>query len=106
MMRVLELRFGQTFVIVDCAVPDELYLWHPRDGLEVWMKNRLLRLAGLVVAMAIRFGGGVERLVAAGQESRLGAAWVSNAYLGEFILLFWGDYDISEQESTMLATRE
>jgi len=65
MVRVLELRFGQPFVIVDGAVPDELYLRHSRDGLEVRMEDGLLRFAGLVVAMTVRFRGGVERLVAA-----------------------------------------
>ena len=74
MVWVLELRFGQPFVIVDCAVPDELYLWHPRDGLEVRVKDGLLRFPGLIVSVTVRFGGGVEGLVAAGKEARLGVA--------------------------------
>jgi len=53
MMRVLELRFGQPFVIVHCAVPDELYLWYTRNGSEIRVENRLLRFAGLVVTMTI-----------------------------------------------------
>lgn len=62
MVWVFELRFVQPFVIVDCAVPDKLYLWHPRNGLEVRVKDRLLRFTGLIVSMAVRFGGGVECL--------------------------------------------
>jgi hypothetical protein len=62
MVRVLELRFGQPFVIVHCAVPDKLYLWHTRNGLEIRMEDGLLRFACLVVAMTVGFGGGVERL--------------------------------------------
>ena len=62
MVRVLELRFCQSFVIVHCAVPDKLHLWHPRNGLEVRMKDGLLGFARLVVAMTVRFGRGVERL--------------------------------------------
>ena len=52
MVGVIELRFGQPFMIIDCAVPDELHLWHPRDGLEV-RKDGLFRFADLVVAMAV-----------------------------------------------------
>jgi len=61
-VRVLELRFSQPFVIVHCAVPDELHLWHMRNGLEIGMEDGLLRFACLVVAVTVRFGGGVERL--------------------------------------------
>jgi len=53
MMRVLELRFGQPFVIVHCAVPNELYLWYTRNGFEIRVEDRLLRFAGLVVTMTI-----------------------------------------------------
>lgn len=63
MVRVLELRFGQPFVIVHCAVPDELYLWYTRNSLEIRVEDGILRFAGLVVAMTVRLGGGVERLI-------------------------------------------
>ena len=62
MVRVLELRFGQPFVIVNCAVPDKLYLRHTWNGFEIRVEDGLLRFTGLVITMAIRFGGGVERL--------------------------------------------
>ena len=62
MVRVLELRFGQPFMIVYCAIADKLYLWHTWNGLEIRMEDGLLRFTGLVIAMTVRFGSGVERL--------------------------------------------
>src|SRR5260370_26424794 len=61
-VRVLELRLGQFFVVVDRAIANELCLWHPRDGLEVRVKDRFLRFTGLIIAVTIRFGGGIECL--------------------------------------------
>lgn len=62
MRRVLELRLREAFVVVHCAVTDELDLRDTRDGLEVGMEDGLLRLPGFVVAMTVRLGGRVEGL--------------------------------------------
>ena len=53
----------ESLVVVHGAVADQLDLWNARDRLEVWMENRLFGRLGLVVAMSVGFGRGVEGLV-------------------------------------------
>ena len=53
MARMFEFGFGETFVVVDCTVTDELYLRNAGDSLKVGMKDRLLRIASLVVSVSI-----------------------------------------------------
>jgi hypothetical protein len=40
-LRVLQLGFSETFVVVDSTVSDQLNLRDSRDRLEVWVKDRL-----------------------------------------------------------------
>lgn len=54
MVRVFQLGFGEAFVIIHRAVPDELDLGLPRDSFEVRVQNRLLCTLSFVVAVAIR----------------------------------------------------
>lgn len=61
-MWVLELSLGESLVVVDGAVANELDLWYTRDRLEIRVKNGLLRLARLVVAVAIALGLRVKGL--------------------------------------------
>ena len=53
MTGMFEFGFGETFVVVDCTVTDELYLRNAGDSLKVGMKDRLLRIASLVVSVSI-----------------------------------------------------
>jgi hypothetical protein len=62
MRGMLQHRFGQSFMIVNCAVPDELNLRDARNGLEVGVENGLLRLACLVIAVPVVLRGGIEQL--------------------------------------------
>ena len=50
---MFEFGFGETFVVVNCTVTDELYLRNARDSFEVGVKDRLLRTASLVVSVSI-----------------------------------------------------
>ena len=56
MIGVLELGFGEAFMVVYCAVSDELDLGLARDSFEIGVQNRLLGALGFVVAMSIRLG--------------------------------------------------
>jgi hypothetical protein len=53
---VLELGFSEAFMVVNCAVSDELDLGLARDSFEIGVQNRLLGALGFVVAMSIRLG--------------------------------------------------
>jgi hypothetical protein len=53
MAGMFEFGFGETFVIVNCTVTNELYLWNAGDSFEIGMKNGLLRTASLVVSVSI-----------------------------------------------------
>lgn len=61
-MRMLELRFGKSFVVIDDAIPDELNLRYTRDSFEIRMKDRLFGLLSLIVAVAIALRLRVEGL--------------------------------------------
>ena len=67
---VFEGSSSEAFVISHSTVADKLNLGHARDGLEIWVENRLLRRLGLVVAVPIAFGLRIERLNG-GDEARL-----------------------------------
>ena len=53
MTGMFEFGFGKTFVVIDCTVTDELYLRNGGDSLKIGMKDRLLRIASLVVSVSI-----------------------------------------------------
>ena len=55
--------FGETFVIVDCTVTDELYLRNAGDSFEVGMKDRILRRASLIVSVTIVLRLRIESLL-------------------------------------------
>ena len=59
---VLELRLGQTLVVVDHAIANELHLGNTRNRLQVRVQDGLLGLPRLVVAVAVVLGRRVERL--------------------------------------------
>lgn len=59
---VFQFRGGEAFVVVDCAVADELDLRDAGDGLEVGVEDGFLGAFGFVVAVAVALGGGVESL--------------------------------------------
>ena len=56
MARMFELGFGETFVVVNYTVPNELYLRNAGDSFEVRVKDRLLGAASLVVSVTIALG--------------------------------------------------
>jgi hypothetical protein len=62
MMRVLEFGFGETLVIVNRSVANKLHLRHAWDRLEIRVEDRLFRLAGLVVSVAVALRERVEGL--------------------------------------------
>ena len=59
---MFELRFGKALVVVDCTIADERHLGNSRDSLEVWMEDRLCSPFGLVIAVPVVFGCGIECL--------------------------------------------
>ena len=62
MLRVLQLCFRETFVVVNGTVSDQLNLGDSRDRLEVWVKDRLGILLGLVVAVTVGITLEIKRL--------------------------------------------
>ena len=52
---MLELRRGETLVVVDQSVANDLDLRHPRDGLEVGVQDRFLVRLGLLVPVSVAF---------------------------------------------------
>jgi hypothetical protein len=61
-MRVLELGLGESLMVVDGAIANELNLRYTRNGLEIRMKDRLLSAASLVVTVTVAFRLGIECL--------------------------------------------
>ena len=53
MARMFKFGFGETFVIINCTVTDELYLGNARDSFEIGVKDRLLVTASLVISVTI-----------------------------------------------------
>ena len=39
MARVLQRGLGETFVVIDCSITDELHLGLARNGLEIWVQD-------------------------------------------------------------------
>ena len=70
-------------MVVHGTIADELHLGDAGDGLEVGVEDGLLGLAGLVVAVAVALGGGVEGL-------------------GEGVLLLGGELDVAEEQRGVL----
>lgn len=100
-MRMLELSFGQSLVIVDGAIANELNLRNTGNSLEIRMKDRLLSVASLVVSVSIVLGLRIEGLIVA-LISRSRAVNGVYIYLGQSILLLWGDHDVTKEESVVL----
>lgn len=61
-LRMLQLGFFETFVVVYGTVSNQLNLGDSRDRLEVWVEDRLGILLGLVVAVAIGVALGIKVL--------------------------------------------
>lgn len=59
---VFEFGFSKAFVVVDCAVADELDLGDAGDGFEVGVEDGFLSAFGLVVAVAVALRSGVKSL--------------------------------------------
>jgi hypothetical protein len=53
MMRVLEFGLGETLMVVNRSIANKLHLRHAWDRLEIRVEDRLFRLAGLVVSVAV-----------------------------------------------------
>ena len=115
---VFERGGREALVVVDGAVADELDLGDARDGLEVWVEDGLVVGLGLVVAVAVGLGGGIERLwwqdrlgrerkrlcrhqVMTGGDGTL-AKRGRMQYLCQRILLLWREICVSEEEGVVL----
>ena len=61
-LRVLQLGFSETFVVIDGTVSDQLNLRDSRDSLEVGMKDRLGVFLGFVVSVTIGIALRIESL--------------------------------------------
>lgn len=62
-LRVLQLCFSKTFVVVDGTIPDELNLRDSRDRLEVGVEDRFAVFLGFVVSVAVGITIRIESLV-------------------------------------------
>ena len=62
-LRVLQLGFSKTFVIVNGTISDELDLRHSRDRLEVSVEDRFGSFLGFIVAVAVGITLRIEGLV-------------------------------------------
>ena len=62
MAGMFKFGFGETFVVVNCTVTNELYLRNAGNSFEIRVKDRLLRTASLVVSMAIVLGLRIKSL--------------------------------------------
>ena len=88
-MRVLEFRLGESLMVVYSSVANELHLGHPRDGLEIRVKNRLFRLASLVVPMTVALRKRVKRLGIGMLVGMTCPQYPGGPYLCQSILLLW-----------------
>lgn len=61
-LRVFQLGFTETFVVVNGTVSDELNLRNSRDSLEVRVENRFAVLLGFVIAVAVGITLRIESL--------------------------------------------
>ena len=100
-MGMFELCLCEALVVVDGAIADELNLGDAGNRLEIWMEDRLLRLARLVIPVTIALGLWIERLYS-GSEGVQMTQLVEITDLCESILLLWSDDDVWEQESAVL----
>lgn len=102
---VFEGSSSEALVMSHSTVADKLNLGYTRDGLEVWVKDRLACGLGLVVSVTITLGLRIESLKGCdGEVTESGKAMQGERpdYLCERILLFWGESDVAEQEGTVL----
>lgn len=99
-MGVLEFSLGETLVVVDCPVADELHLRYTWNSLEIRMKDRLLRLARLIIPVAVALRVGIEGL--GKLVRRIQSNCSNNSYLGQSILLLWSDNNAREEQGVVL----
>ena len=104
-LRVLQLGFSETLVIVDGAISDQLDLGNSRDRLQVGMKDRFGVLLSLVVAVTIGITLWVKSLDGEGIDTSIPSQvlfclhWT---YLCELVLLLGREINISEEEYIVL----
>jgi hypothetical protein len=101
-MRVLEFGLGETLVVVNRSVANELHLRHAWDGFEIWMKNGFLCLAGLVVSMAVALRERVKSLRVALSVWTLKSSHSESLYLGQSVLFLWRNNDVREEQGIVL----
>ena len=96
---VLQLGFGETLVVVNSTVSDELNLRNPGDRLKVRVKDRLGVLLGFVIAMAIDIALRVKSLDGEGiiTAMRPGIRHSHPTYLREAVLLLRREINVPEQ---------
>ena len=104
MAGMFEFGFGETFVVVNCTVTDELYLRNAGDGFEVGVKDRLLRTASLVVSVSIALTLRIKCLLVGCMDDQLLFQYITiKSNLCKSILLSWRENYISEEKSIILS---
>ncbi len=68
-VRVLELGFRETFMVVDSSVPNQLDLRNTGNSLKIRMEDRQSGFSCLIVPVAIALGSRVKCLAYADQQS-------------------------------------
>lgn len=104
-LRVFQLGFTKTFVIVNGTISDELNLRNSRDCLEVRVKNRLAVLLGLVITVAVGITLRIESLEEGGVVAIIRSVDLHLTYLRKFVLLLRREINVPEEESVMLDGR-
>ena len=104
-LRVLQLSFSETLVIVYGAISDQLYLGNSRNRLQVGMKDRLGVLLSFVVAVTIGITLWVKSLDGECIDPSIPSQFsfcLHRTYFRELVLLLGWEINVSEEEYIVL----
>ena len=104
-LRVLQLGFSETLVIVYGAISDQLDLGNSRNRLQVRMKDRLGVLLSFVVAVTIGITLWVKSLDGECIDTSIPSQFsfcLHRTYLRELVLLLGWEINVSEEEYIVL----
>ena len=98
---VLQFGFSKAFVVVNCAISDELNLRDPGNRLEVGVEDRFRAFLGFVVAVTVGIAFRIESLVEEDIIMRMFLGF-HPAYLCKLVLFLGGEINVPEEQCVVL----